>query len=139
MVRNVVGKSTRHVSRDKMIFNMRLMYQVRMGYIDLEKANAFRSIAFSPEEHLYDHDLSIQSIGRQYQIKKIKEHMPLELYLNLPIGHAEMLLQGMMIGDEERVKLEEFAASETARAEALRKEQAAQGFNDIHEQNANNQ
>lgn len=120
-----------------MILNMRLMYQVRMGYIDLEKPTAFQSIAYSPEEHVYDHDLSIRSIGRGFAVKKIKDHMPLELYLKLPHGHSEQLLEGMMMGEEERVELEKAATEEHNRQEELSKQKAAQGFNDIHEQNTN--
>lgn len=133
MISRLVGKSDRHVDRDKLIFYSRLLYQVKMGYIDIENQTAHQSIVYQPEEHLYDHDLSYQSIGRRYTSMKLSDHITLDFYLNNPPEISDEILQGMMIGIEDREKLEE-AAQEAAKAkEALAREQAAQQMNQLHE------
>jgi len=106
-----------------------------MGYVDLEHPRAHQSIAYNVEEHLYDHDLSVRSIGRGYAMRRLKDQMPLELYLHLPIDHSEMLIEGMLMGEEERANMEKLAAERATSEEETRKAKAAQGFNDIHENN----
>lgn len=132
MIASLVGKDSRHVSRDRLIFYSRLLYQVKMGYVDLQNQRAHQTIEYYPEEHAYDHDLSIQSIGRNYEKMKLRDIFPMDLYLNLPPDISDELIKGLLIGIDDRSKLEEYAAAEKERLEAIKKEEAGQQFNQLH-------
>lgn len=110
----------------------RLLYQIRMGYVDPSKQTAHQSIRYYPEEHLYDHDLSVQSIGRNYEIKRLRDLFPIEPYLNLPIEVSDKLIQGMMMGVEERAQMEQDAAAEKDREKQLKTQQTGESFNNLH-------
>lgn len=133
MISRLVGKSDRHVDRDKLILYSRLLYQVKMGYVDIDKQTAHQSIEYQPEEHLYDHDLSYQSIGRRYTAAKMSDHITLDFYLNNPPEVSDEVLQGMLIGIEDREKLEAAAREAKEAKEALAREEAAQQMNQLHE------
>jgi len=133
MISRLVGKSDRHVARDKLIFYSRLLYQVKMGYVNLENQTAHQSIEYRPEEHVYDHDLSLQSIGRRYTSMKLGDHITFDFYANNPPEISDEVLQGMLIGLDDREKLEEDAKQREAQRQALEKEKAAQNMNQLHD------
>lgn len=105
-----------------------------MNYVDLNKNDPFRSIKYYPEEHVFDHDLSITSIGRNYEITRLRDILPIEPFLNLPIDITDELIQGMQIGQKQRIELEEDdqRRKEIERQKAL---QSAQNINNLHNTN----
>lgn len=131
----LVGKKFNTVSKDKMQLYMRLLYQIRMGYVDVNEPTAHQSIKYYPEEHLYDHDLSICSIGRDYEIKKLRDLVPLDFYVNTPIELTEELIRGMMMGVEDRSKMEREAVERRDQEKAMVTQQTGESFNQLHNHN----
>lgn len=113
-----------------MLFHMRLLYQIRMGYVDLDNQNAHQSIQYYPEEHVYDHEFSIQSIGRAYEVATLKDLMPLDFYLNNPVHIVDELIEGMLIGREDKLKMEKDREAEAAAAAAMKNSTSSQ-FEDL--------
>lgn len=133
MISRLVGKSDKHVSRDKILFYNRLLYQVKMGYVDMEYQSAHQSILYRPEEHTYEHDLSLQSIGRRFSSGKIGEYISLDFYMNSLPEISDEILKGIMIGLNDRERLEKEALEAEERRKALEREQAAQNINQLHD------
>lgn len=132
---NLVGKSFKHIPPEKLYSYQRMLYQARMGYVDPFNPTPFDSIKYYPEEHAYEHDLSIQQVGRVYTRNKLEDVMPLKLYLDLPIDVGDELITGMTIGVKERLELE--VALKEKEEDDERKRLAAQSesehFNQLRE------
>lgn len=130
---NLVGHSLKDVPPDKLMFYDMMLYRIKMGYTNPFEPKAHDSIEYHPSEHVYDHDLSIVSVGRHYSANKLQDIIPLELYLKLPTEVVAGLIEGLSIGIEDRINYDLRKAQEETDAANLEKSQraAADSFNQI--------
>lgn len=79
-----------------------MLHDLDMGYYELDEKDPFRSIRWVKEENAYNHQFSLEEIGREYAFNRLQEYIPLELYLNLPNVILEDLINGLINGRNER-------------------------------------
>jgi hypothetical protein len=102
----LLGKSTKGLTPEAMIFNESMLHDLNMNYYTPANMDPFSSVAYIPVEHEFTHEWSIKAVAKKYGFYKLHEIMPLRDYMEMPMFLIDDLIQGVGEGRSQRDKID---------------------------------
>jgi hypothetical protein len=102
----LLGKSTKDVTPEAMVFNESMLHDLNMNHYTPATMDPFSSVAYIPEENNFYHEWSIKAVAKKYGFYKLHEILPLRDYMEMPMFLIDDLITGVTEGRSERDKID---------------------------------
>lgn len=81
-----------------------MLHDINMGYYTLKTMTPHSSVGYHKDENKFYHPWSLESCGKEFGYAKLKEILPIRDFLTLPNVVVEEVIQGIVDGEQERLK-----------------------------------